>query len=169
MKVLIVDGYNVIFAWPELAQLLERDTESAREQLIAALTPLADWEVLSVIVVFDAGSTDNPVVEMEFSTQLTILFTRKGQSADSLIEELVRRMSSSHAITVATSDRAEGDLARFLGSRVISAAQLQELVTSTRSEIATTSNALAELAQRNRLEDAVSQEVKALLNAMRFR
>ncbi len=169
MKVLIVDGYNIIFSWPELAQLMEKDLEGAREGLLALLTPLADWETLSVIVVFDAGSTDNLAVEMESKPPLTILYTRKGQSADSIIEELVMQMAEDHSVTVATGDRAERDLARFLGSSVIDAAQLRGLLEIAKTEIERASKELQERSRRNRLEDAVGEEIKEILNNMRFR
>ncbi len=169
MRVLLVDGYNIIHAWPRLSALLEEKLELAREGLLSSLEPLADLESFQVWVVFDGGTADRPFVQLEERGGLKVLFSRRDQSADALIEELTRRMAANYEVSVATGDHAEGDLAFFHGARIISAAQLAGEVEGAQAEIASESETLRTAQRSPRLEERVPEEVRRLLDELRFR
>ncbi len=169
MRVLLVDGYNIIHAWSRLAALLEPKLEDARDELVSALEPLADLDDFQVWVVFDAGMADRSFVQLEERGSLKILYSRKGQSADALIEELASRMAANNEVSVATGDHAEGDLAFFHGARVLSADMLAREVEHAKKEITQQTERLRGEQRPSRLEERVPEEMRLLLDELRFR
>ena len=103
----IIDGYNVIHAWPELSTLVG-DLSEARDRLIQIMTEYGAYENYDIIVVFDALYTADEAHEEKRGSHVTILFTAAGETADSCIErlayELVRARREVHVVT---SDGAE--------------------------------------------------------------
>lgn len=170
-EVILVDGYNVIHAVPRLAALLEESLEAAREGLLAQLLPLSDLGEAEVLVVFDAAGMGHPAVEVEERGRLRVLYSRRGQSADGLIEELSRRLVSTYRVTVVTADRPQGRLAFFQGASIIDAARLLDKADEARREMSSLREEREERmrAGRDRLEDRVPEEVRRLLDRMRFR
>lgn len=105
---LIVDGYNMIGAWPELVLLKKQDRlEDAREALLHRLSNYSKYEGLEIIVVFDAQLV--PGVTQSYSKyQLQVIFTEEGETADSYIERIAGELNDRLTqVTVATSDLAE--------------------------------------------------------------
>jgi hypothetical protein len=135
MERLIVDGYNVIHAWPSLKRLLnEASLEAARDKLVDRVAVLGIVADVDVTVVFDsnrAAASSEAMVE-----GVRVLFTRKGHSADHAIERIAYRSGESgDAITVATSDRFQRDLVRGMGGAVISAMDLERQVIEAEAEM----------------------------------
>lgn len=88
---LLIDGYNVIHAWPELRGLLGRSVDAARERLIETCRVIREVDGLRVTLVFDS-SRDTAQVETPGEDQgYAVLYAPKGVSADGLIEQIVRR------------------------------------------------------------------------------
>ena len=106
-EVLLVDGYNMIGAWPELVTLSGRSLEDARDRLLDLLADYRGVGGMRVIVVFDAHQV--PGRGMKFKqSRLEIVFTKEKETADSCIERLVGELQSrKRQVTVATSDNAE--------------------------------------------------------------
>ena len=127
MQRLIVDGYNVIHAWPSLKRLLSTASlEAAREQLIRRLSVLGMISGEELTVVFDAHLSKAMSNSEDTVDGVHVIFTRKGHSADHSIERLAYQASQTgDVITVATSDRFQGDLVRGMGGAVISADELE--------------------------------------------
>ena len=127
---LIVDGYNVIHAWPSLKRLLSTASlEDARDELVRRVAVLGMITGESVTVVFDAHHSTSLANSEETVEGVRVIFTRKGHSADHAIERLAYQASSAgHVITVATSDRFQRDLVRGMGGAVISAQELERQV-----------------------------------------
>ena len=105
---LIVDGYNMIGAWPELVLLKNQDRlEDAREALLNRLSNYAKYEGLKIIVVFDAQLVPG-VTQSYTKYQLEVIFTQEGETADSYIERIAGELNNRLTqVTVATSDLAE--------------------------------------------------------------
>jgi len=137
MERLIVDGYNVIHAWPPLKKLLgTASLEDARNKLIERLSVLGLVTETEVTVVFDAHHSAAPSNSVEVVEGVRVMFTRKGHSADNAIERLAYDASSaSDMITVATSDRFQRDLVRGMGGAVISAEELERRVVDAEGEM----------------------------------
>ena len=100
----IVDGYNVIFAWDELAALAEVDLEGARNQLLDVLANYQAYTKRDMIVVFDAYNVKG-AVERKFDHHgLHVVYTKEGELGDTYIERLTYEIGRDHSVRVVTSD-----------------------------------------------------------------
>ncbi|HEU4962512.1 MAG TPA: NYN domain-containing protein [Bacilli bacterium] len=136
-ETLIVDGYNIIGAWPDLRSLKVESLEAARDGLIDALKDYKAFTGREVIVVFDAHLSVGRQAE-ETIGGVHILYTKENETADELIERLVyereAKKSRGH-IYVATSDYVEQQVTFGEGALRISARELRIDVVAARKEI----------------------------------
>jgi predicted RNA-binding protein with PIN domain len=134
---LLVDGYNVIHAWPSLKRLLSTASlEDARDELVRRVSVLGMVSGESVTVVFDAHHSASLSNSEENVEGVRVIFTRKGHSADHAIERLAYAATNAgEVITVATSDRFQADLVRGMGGAVISALELERRVEEAEKEM----------------------------------
>ncbi len=103
-KYIIVDGYNVIFAWEELAKQAREDLDAARRQLCDALSSFAGFTKCCLVVVFDGyKQKGNPGEKSQFHN-IQVVFTREGETADAYIEALAHEIGNNYAVRVASSD-----------------------------------------------------------------
>ena len=136
MDRLIVDGYNIVHAWPELKGLLPFSLEAARDRLIERMAVYAQVRGADVTVVFDAHRTTAKANSSVTVDGVHVVFTRKGHSADHAIERLAYALAGErNPITVATSDRFQRDLVRGMGGAVISALELERQVIEAEKEL----------------------------------
>jgi predicted RNA-binding protein with PIN domain len=136
MERVIVDGYNVIHAWPPLKRLLGVSLEVARDKLVERLAVFGMVAGADVTVVFDAHHSAARTSSEALVEGVHVLFTRKGHSADHAIERIAYEASQSgDVITVATSDRFQRDLVRGMGGAVISALELERRVIDAEQEL----------------------------------
>lgn len=133
---LIVDGYNMIGAWPELVLLKNQDRlEDAREALLNRLSNYAKYEGLKIIVVFDAQLVPG-VTQSYTKYQLEVIFTEEGETADSYIERIAGELNNRLTqVTVATSDLAEQWVIFSQGALRTSARELYKIVEKTEKDI----------------------------------
>ena len=101
-KYLIVDGYNIIFAWETLAETAKTDLDAARRRLCDMLSSYAGFTKTHLVVVFDSYRT--PGGEKLRTQGIQIVFTQEGETADRYIQELAARIGGSYSVRVATSD-----------------------------------------------------------------
>jgi predicted RNA-binding protein with PIN domain len=137
MDRVIVDGYNILHAWPSLKRLADTASlEVARDKLIERLAVYGMVTGAEVTVVFDAHHSTAKSNSESQVDGVRVLFTRKGHSADHAIERIAYEASGSgDAITVATSDRFQRDLVRGMGGAVISALELERQVKEAEEEL----------------------------------
>jgi predicted RNA-binding protein with PIN domain len=137
MERVIVDGYNVVHAWPQLKRLMgDASLEAARDKLIERLSVFGMVVGADVTVVFDAHHSIARTNSQEEVEGVHVIFTRKGHSADHAIERIAYEASQvGDVITVATSDRFQRDLVRGMGGAVISALELERRVIEAESEM----------------------------------
>lgn len=135
-QLLIVDGYNMIGAWPELAQLKKQERlEDAREALLQRLSNYAKYEGMDVMVVFDAQLVPG-VTQSYKKYQLEVIFTEEKETADSYIEKIAgERNTRLTQVTVATSDLAEQWVVFSQGALRTSARELYKAVQKTEKTI----------------------------------
>ena len=101
---LIVDGYNMIFAWDQLKALAESDLEAARRQLCNALSSYAGFKKCRLVVVFDGYKVKgNPGERAEFSG-IQVVFTKENETADAYMEALAARIGGNYNVRIASSD-----------------------------------------------------------------
>ena len=119
---LIVDGYNVIFAWDELKALVSTSLDAARDAFLEIMMNYQGYKKTGICVVFDGyRRPGNPGTKMKVG-DVEVVFTKEGESADRFIEETAYELGRTYDITVVTSDRqvqmaAFGDGAKRLSSR----------------------------------------------------
>jgi predicted RNA-binding protein with PIN domain len=136
---LVVDGYNVIHAWPTLKSLMNESLEAARDRLIDRLAVYAQVSGSEVTVVFDAHRTTALNNAEELNQGVRVIYTRKGHSADHAIERIAyAQQGEGDPLTVATSDRFQRDLVRGVGGAVISAVELERRVIEAEKELGRT-------------------------------
>lgn len=126
-RFLVVDGHSMIFAWDELRQLHEQRMESAREALCQRLQTYQDASANGerVVVVFDGQKGEAPKGRSE---DIQVIYSKKGGSADGVIERLACKYASEHDVTVASRDRAVLDMAASFGAHTISANGLADIL-----------------------------------------
>lgn len=107
MDILLVDGYNIIGAWPELRELKNKDLAAARDRLIERMAEYQAYSGYRVIVVFDAHFVKG--IEKKYKNyKVEVLFTRNNETADERIEKLAIALNNRKTqIHVATSDFTE--------------------------------------------------------------
>jgi len=136
MERVIVDGYNVIHGWVPLKRLLDVSLEVARDKLVERLAVYAMVTGAEVTVVFDAHHSAARTNSEEVVEGVHVVFTRKGHSADHVIERIAYAAGEAgDAITVATSDRTQRDLVRGMGGAVIDARELERRVVDAEGEM----------------------------------
>ena len=103
-KAIIVDGYNIIFAWDDLAALAKEDLEAARKQLCDVLSNYAGFKKCHMVVVFDGWKVKGNLGEKTQYHNIKVVFTKEGETGDAYIESFVHQIGSNYAVRVASSD-----------------------------------------------------------------
>ena len=104
---LLVDGYNIIFAWDDLRALSNKSLDLARESLITRLCNFQGFRQCEVIVVFDAYKVKGNTGELEKHGGLSVVYTKEAETADTYIEKVSHELSKTNRVRVATSDGQE--------------------------------------------------------------
>ena len=134
-KYIIVDGYNVIFAWEDLAAQARSDLDAARRQLCDALSSFAGYTKCRLVVVFDGyKQKGNPGEKSQFHN-IQVVFTKEGETADAYIESLAYEIGSNYAVRVASSDSLVQLSSFRSGVLRMSARELREEVETARKEM----------------------------------
>lgn len=125
---LLVDGYNIIFAWDELNELARTNLDAARGKLQDILSNYAGYTGKEVIVVFDAYRVAGHQVEQTKYHNIYVVFTREAMTADEYIEEETHELKKQYSVTVATSDKVVQVITWGAGAVLLSAQNLKEEV-----------------------------------------
>lgn len=134
---LIVDGYNIIFAWDELKKLAAQSLEHARAKLTDTLVSYGKAKGCRLIIVFDAMYTEETEKSMNIGSDCQVIFTDKEETADSCIERIVYdHRHDKRIIYVATSDGSEQIQVLGTGAYRMPARELAEDVERVRREVA---------------------------------
>lgn len=147
---LLVDGYNIIFAWDQLKELARVNMDSAREALIEILSNYQGYKNCHVIVVFDAYRIKGGERRFERHENVDVVYTKEAETADMYIEKTAHEKSGEYLVRVATSDRLEQLIIVGNGAFKVSADEFRLEVEQADLEIA---GILEELSRRNRLEN----------------
>ena len=132
---IIVDGYNVIFAWDHLAETARHDLEAARRGLLDALSSFAGFRKHRVIVVFDGWKQKGNPGEKSAFHNIQVVYTKEGQTGDAYIESLVAQIGRNYAVRVATSDALVQISSLRSGVLRMSARELWDEVEAAREEM----------------------------------
>ncbi len=123
---LLVDGYNIIFAWEELHELAEANVDAARYRLMDILCNYQGFVKCTLIVVFDAYKVVGNTGEALKYHNINVVYTKEAETADQYIEKLAHEIGRRYHVTVATSDGLEQLIIRGQGCTLLSAQDLRE-------------------------------------------
>ncbi len=134
-QLLIIDGYNVLFNWPELAEMAKIDLGMARTRLIEILGDYAAFKNIRMVLVFDGyRAKGNPGQKSRWE-KVEIVYTKEGQTGDAYIESLATRIGHNYSTRVVTSDSLVQLSSFRSGLLRMSSRELREAVENARGEI----------------------------------
>ena len=134
-KAIIVDGYNIIFAWEKLAKLAQDDLDAARRRLCDILSSYAGFKKIRLVLVFDGYKVKGNPGEKETFHNIQVVYTKENQTADAYIESLADQIGKNYAVRVATSDALVQLSSLRSGVLRMSARELQEEVEASSREM----------------------------------
>ena len=117
---ILVDGYSLLHNWPELARGRARHSAAARDELIRCLTLYRDATGTPVTVVFDGAGRHTGKPTATSKSEVEVLYSRRGQTADQMIERAVHRFQPYGEVLAVTDDRAERETVNSLGGSAAS-------------------------------------------------
>jgi len=156
---LLVDAYNVIFAWPDLKELAEENMDSARSKLLDDLSTYQGIRKCQIIVVFDAYRVQGHHEEIFDYDNIHVVYTREAQTADHFIERFAHDNQEKYDMTVATSDGLQQIIIRGSGCAILSARDLKDEIVMVNERVLQDYQERQPLG-RNYLENALSAETK---------
>ena len=132
---LLVDGYNIIFAWEDLHELSEHSMDAARNKLMETLSNYQGYTSQRVILVFDAYKVEGFPGEVTKWHNIDVVFTKEAETADQYIEKTAHAIGRKYKVTVATSDGLEQVIIRSQGCLLMSARELRQEIEWIKVEI----------------------------------
>ena len=130
---LLIDGYNIVFAWEDLRELATKDIMAARDKLIDMIVDFAGFRKEHVILVFDAYKVRGGRGEVIHVGGIDVIYTKEAETADLYIEKAAHELSKRYKVTVATSDAVEQVIIYGAGAYRMSAQNLLEELVLTKS------------------------------------
>lgn len=168
----LVDGYNVVHAWPELSDLSKDNIEHARDKLAELLSGYGAFKNYAVILVFDAQGVAGKESCRAENEHLMIVYTKEGETADSYIERtayMLTRQASTGNVYVVTSDWMEQQIILGAGAFRISARELYLDVKKTGNILRETFSGGVTNYRRHELGSRLSSEIAKRLDEIRRR
>lgn len=163
---LLVDGYNIIYAWPELKEIANENMDGARIKLLDALCNYQGIRKCHIIAVFDAYRVQGHRTEVMDYHNIHVVYTKEAETADHYIEKFAHEHQHKYNVTVATSDGLEQVIIRGAGCRLLSARELKEEMASANQRMMAAYQD-QQVIERNLLSDVLSEELKEQMEALR--
>ena len=132
---LLVDGYNIIFAWPELDTLAKDNLGAARDKLMDILSNYQGIGKCQIMLVFDAYRVEGRGESVETYHNIHVVYTAEAQTADQYIERFAHANQKKYRITVATSDGLQQIIIRGAGAELLSARDLRDVVMAAEEQL----------------------------------
>lgn len=164
---LLVDGYNIIFAWENLKELAASNIDGAREKLMDILCNYQGFKKCTLILVFDAYKVKGNPGSVETYHNIHVVYTKEAETADQYIEKTVHEIGRKYRVTVATSDQLEQVIILGQGGRRMSARELLEDVIEVRQQIRETAREKRS-SEKNYLFDHLDEETAARMERIRL-
>ena len=164
-KYLLVDGYNVIFAWEELNELAKVNIDGARGRLMDILCDYQGIRKCHLIVVFDAYRVKGHPTEISDYHNIHVVYTKEAETADQFIEKFAHENGRKYDVIVATSDGLEQIIIRGQGCGLISAREFEKEVASVKKGVV---SRLQEQKQSGHtLMDSLSEDSRKELDSLK--
>ena len=154
---LLVDGYNIIFAWESLKELAEVNIDGARGKLLDILCNYQGIKKCNLIVVFDAYRVKGHQTEMLDHHNIHVVYTKEAETADAYIEKFAHENGRKYHVTVATSDGLEQIIITGQGCHLLSAREFEREVEAANQTLRETIDGMREKSSNHILGDALKQ------------
>ena len=164
---LLVDGYNIIFAWEDLKELAAVNIDGAREKLMDILCNYQGFKKSTLILVFDAYKVKGNPGSVETYHNIHVVYTKEAETADQYIEKTVHEIGRKYRVTVATSDQLEQVIILGQGGQRMSARELLEDVIEVSHKIRETARQKRS-SDKNYLFDHLDKETAARMERIRL-
>lgn len=132
---LLVDGYNIIFAWDELSALARESLDAARQRLMDILCNYQGYQKCVLILVFDAYRVPGSAGSIEQYHNIHVVYTKEAETADMFIERVTHEIGKNRRVRVATSDGMEQIIILGHGALRVSARMFHEEVQNVERQI----------------------------------
>lgn len=167
MEYLLVDGYNMIHAWPELQRLADSDMNAAREKLISMLASHAGYRKLMLVLVFDAYLVKGNRGSEEEVSGIHVVYTKEAETADAYIERVTGEYRKEGTVRVATNDTLEQLIILGQGAIRMSAGELLREVRHDRREMK--EEYFSKHTRRHSLLDALPEDQRKQMSDLRLK
>ena len=165
---LLVDGYNIIFSWPELSEFADNgNLDAARMQLMEMLSNYQGYAKCTVILVFDGYKVKNNPGTVEKFHNIYVVYTKEAETADQYIEKINGNLARTNQVRVATSDRLEQVIILGQGATRVSARELEKELEEMKREIRKDYLQPPKM-KRNSFIDNLDPQMAAMLERMRL-
>ena len=154
---LLVDGYNIIFAWESLKELAAVNIDGARGKLLDILCNYQGTKKCNLIVVFDAYRVKGHQTEMLDHHNIHVVYTKEAETADAYIEKFAHENGRKYHVTVATSDGLEQIIITGQGCHLLSAREFEREVEAANQTLRETIDGMREKSSNHILGDALKQ------------
>ena len=125
---IIIDGYNVIYAWACLRESKSKGLEYSREKLIQIMIRYQDFNDKNVSIVFDGSKRFDHILFDQIDTDINVIFSKNGKSADTVIERMIYKLPDKSKALVVTSDRLIRMMIGGMGARSVSAQEFELII-----------------------------------------
>lgn len=132
---LLVDGYNIIYAWEDLKELADANLHAAQTKLMDILSNYQGFKKCTLILVFDAYKIEGHAEEVITYHNIHVVYTKEAETADQYIEKTVHKIGRETQVTVATSDGLEQIIIMGQGAHRMSARGLRDEIKATENQI----------------------------------
>ncbi|OOM11216.1 NYN domain-containing protein [Clostridium saccharobutylicum] len=167
MKTIFVDGYNVVNSWPNLKQDKDVSFEGSRQLLIDILHNYGVFKECKIVLVFDAHKVAGSIEkEEQINKNISVVFTKSGETADSYIEKKVNGLGRKHEIVVVTSDNLEQQTIFQRGATRMASIEFYNEVLKVEKSIRSRAEK-NENKQRNSISDNIDDNTARLLEEIR--
>ena len=164
---LLVDGYNIIYAWEDLKELADVNLHAAQTKLMDILSNYQGFKKCTLILVFDAYKVEGHIEEVLTYHNIFVVYTKEAETADQYIEKTVHKIGRDNQVTVATSDGLEQIIIMGQGASRLSARGLREEIETTQNQICQQWHEKRQ-SSKNYLIDNISAEMAEYINKARL-
>jgi predicted RNA-binding protein with PIN domain len=167
VKTIFVDGYNVINSWPNLKQRKDFSFEAARQTLIDKLHNYGVFKACKIVLVFDAHKVMGSLEKKEdVNKNISVVFTKDGETADSYIEKQVNSLGRKHEIVVVTSDSLEQQIIFQRGAVRMSSLEFYSEIVKVEKSIKVKADKNKTI-DRNSVSDNIDEKTASILEEIR--
>ena len=163
-----MDGYNIIFAWDDVKKLADSSLDHARKRLVDILSNFQGYTDQNIIVVFDAHKVNEGKGSIEVHNNITVVYTKEKETADSYIERVAKVISKKYKVKVATSDAIEQIIVMGSGAELVSSKGLYREIKNLEKRMTKEYIEASKPVKNNMLINNLDEKTAKMLESMRM-